>query len=142
MTRNDRIQVEVTSGPIDLTVSHELAESSDGAVVTFLGVVRDSTDDRPVTGLDYEAFDELAAKEMTRIAEVALERWPIGRVAIVHRTGFLSIGEVSVLISVSAPHRGEAFDACEFLIDTLKKEVPIWKKELFEDGTGAWADHA
>lgn len=142
MTPHDRIQVEVTSGPIDLTASHELAGSSDGAVVTFLGVVRDSTDDRPVAGLDYEAFDELAAKEMTRIAEVALERWPIGRVAIVHRTGSLSVGEVSVLISVSSPHRGEAFDACEFLIDTLKKEVPIWKKELFEDGTASWADHA
>ncbi len=142
MTRDDRIQVEVTSGPIDLRASLGLAESTDGAVVTFLGVVRDSTNDRPVRGLDYEAFDELAAKEMTRIGEVALERWPIGRVAIVHRSGSLSIGEVSVLISVSAPHRGPAFDACEFLIDTLKKEVPIWKKELFEDGTAAWADHA
>lgn len=142
MIPDERVRVEVTSDPIDLSAPQGLAVSSDGAVVTFLGVVRDSTDDRAVIGLDYEAFDQLATREMARIAEAAIDKWPLGRVVIVHRTGSLSVGEVSVLISVSAPHRAEAFDACEFLIDTLKKEVPVWKKELFEDGTAAWADHA
>ena len=138
----ERLRLEITPDPIDPSVAGQLATPLDGAVVTFLGVVRGETDGRGVTGLDYEAYDEMAVKEMRRIAEETIDKWPVSKIAIIHRTGSLEVGDVSVAIAVSAPHRGEAFDACEFLIDTLKVSVPIWKKELFEDGSSSWVEHA
>jgi molybdopterin synthase catalytic subunit len=106
----------------------------DGAVATFLGTVRDETKGRRVLALEYEAYGGMAEREMERIAAEAKRRHAISRVAIVHRTGRLTIGEASVAIAVSAPHRAEALDAVRFVIETLKTAVPIWKREHFEDG--------
>ncbi len=105
-----------------------------GAVVLFLGTVRENTGTQYVLYLDYEAYPELARKEMDRIAREVTERWPVLGVAIVHRTGRLEVGEVSVAVAVSAPHRREAFEAGQYAIDTLKVRVPIWKKEVWETG--------
>jgi len=105
-----------------------------GAINVFIGTVRNQTQAKPVTKLDFEAYDSMAVKKMQEIANQAAERWPIQKVAIVHRKGSLQIGEAAVVIAVSTPHRKASFEACEFIIDTLKQVVPIWKKEIFEDG--------
>ena len=106
----------------------------DGAVATFLGTVRDQNDGRRVLRLEYHAYPEMALSELERIEVEALERFEIGTVVAVHRTGELEIGEVSVAVVVAAGHRGAAFQACRFVIDTIKQRVPIWKKEFFEGG--------
>ncbi|MCP3981976.1 MAG: molybdenum cofactor biosynthesis protein MoaE [bacterium] len=107
---------------------------ADGAVALFVGAVRDHNEGRSVTRLEYQAYSEMALPEMEKIESETLERFPVTRVAIVHRTGTLAVGEASVAVAVSSPHRGDAFDACRHAIDTLKKTVPIWKKEFFEGG--------
>jgi len=117
----------------------EIKGSADGAAVVFEGVVRNHTRGRRTLYLDYEAYEEMALRQMEALAEQSLSRFPIRDVAIVHRLGRLEIGETSVLIVVAAAHRAAAFDACRWLIDTLKRTVPIWKKEYFEDGA-VWAD--
>jgi molybdopterin converting factor subunit 1 len=123
--------------------THRLLEttkgSSDGAVVIFEGVVRDNTRGRRTLYLDYEAYEEMALRQMEALCERALIDFAIRDVKIVHRLGRLEIGETSVLIVVASAHRGAAFDASRWLMDTLKREVPIWKKERFEDGA-VWAD--
>jgi molybdopterin synthase catalytic subunit len=107
-----------------------------GGVTVFVGVVRDNTAGRRVVALEYEAHAPMAEAKMKEIGDSVLRRWPgIRQVAMVHRVGRLGIGEASVVIAVSAAHRGEAFDACEFAIDTLKQIVPIWKREIFDDGS-------
>lgn len=111
----------------------------DGAVVVFEGTVRDNTRGRRTLYLDYEAYEEMALKEMELLAGEAPSRFAIRELALVHRLGRLEIGETSVLIVVASAHRGPAFEACRWLIDTLKRKVPIWKKEHFEDGA-VWAD--
>jgi MoaE-MoaD fusion protein len=112
---------------------------ADGAVVVFEGIVRDNSRGRRTLFLDYEAYEEMALKQMNGLIEQALSQFRIREVALVHRIGRLQIGETSVLIAVASGHRGAAFDACRWLIDTLKRTVPIWKKEHFEDGA-VWAD--
>lgn len=114
---------------------------ADGAVATFVGVVRRDNRGRQVTYLEYEAFEEMALAEMHKLAAAALERFEISDVAIAHRHGRLEIGEASVVVCVSAAHRAPAFDACRFLIDRLKQTVPIWKKEHFADGQ-VWIEGA
>ena len=111
----------------------------DGAIVTFDGFVRNQSNNRPTLYLDYEAYESMALAKMREIATELHEKYRIHRVVIVHRLGRLEIGETSVFIVVSAPHRAAAFDACRCAIDTLKRTVPIWKKEYFEDGA-VWAD--
>ena len=111
----------------------------DGAAVVFDGVVRNNTRGRSTLYLEYEAYEAMALQEMERLCERALAQFPIREARIVHRLGRLEIGETSVLIVVASAHRGSAFDACRWLIDTLKKTVPIWKKEYFKDGA-VWAD--
>jgi molybdopterin synthase catalytic subunit len=111
----------------------------DGATVVFEGVVRNQTRGRKTLYLHYEAYEEMALQQMEALAEQALKQFPIREVALVHRLGRLEIGETSVLIVVASAHRAAAFDACRWLIDTLKQTVPIWKKEHFEDGA-VWAD--
>jgi MoaE-MoaD fusion protein len=130
--------IEITGGPIvvDRALS-AVADPRAGAVVLFLGVVRDNARGRRVTRLEYEAYEALARREMEKIAGTIASRWPMTRVAIIHRTGHLKVGEASVAVSVSAPHRAEAFEAARFAIDTLKLTVPIWKKEIWESGE-AW----
>ncbi len=105
-----------------------------GAVDVFIGTVRNSTKERKVVRLEFEAYDSMALREMEKLAQQVRERWPVEKIAIHHRKGVLQIGEVAVVIAVSTPHRKEAFAACQFAIDTLKQTVPIWKKEIFEDG--------
>ena len=116
-----------------------IRQPSDGAVASFDGVVRDHTRTRRTLFLDYEAYEEMAAAQMRQLAEQAAEQFQVRAVTIVHRLGHLLIGETSVLIVVASAHRAPALDACRWLIDTLKRTVPIWKKETFEDGA-VWAD--
>ena len=130
------VLLELTTEPLDArrieaAVSHKGA----GAICTFTGIVRDNSRGRSVTHLEYEAYAEMAKAEMKKIAGEIAERWPEARVAMAHRTGRLEIGEASVVVSVSAPHRAEAIDACRWGIDRLKETVPIWKKEHAADGT-------
>ncbi len=130
--------VELTDGPISTDrVLRAVADPRAGAVVLFLGVVRDNARGRRVDHLIYEAYETLARRELEKIAATVTERWPVTRVAIVHRTGRLGVGEASVAVAVSAPHRREAFEAGRYTIDTLKQVVPIWKKEVWEGGA-AW----
>ena len=109
-----------------------------GAVVTFLGTVRDLTGDKVTVALDYEAYPGMAEKKMAEIEHETRARWPVGELLIVHRTGHLSVGEVSVAVAVSCPHRAQAFEACRHAIDRLKEIVPIWKKENWADGRSEW----
>jgi molybdopterin synthase catalytic subunit len=130
----------LTREPIDhaALVAHVRAVE-DGAVVTFDGCVRNHSHGRRTLYLDYEAYESMALAKIREISAAIHEKFAIHRVAIAHRLGRLQIGETSVFIAVSAPHRRAAFDACRFAIDTLKHTVPIWKKEYFEDGA-VWAD--
>jgi molybdopterin synthase catalytic subunit len=129
----------LTEEPIDFAALTESVRSTDsGAVVLFLGTVREMTDGRRTTALDYEAFGPMAESKLSEIEAEARRRWPIDRIAVVHRVGRLELGEVSVAVAVSSPHRGEAFEAARYLIDTLKETVPIWKKENWDDGTTEW----
>jgi molybdopterin synthase catalytic subunit len=130
----------LTREPIDhaVLVAHVRA-AEDGAVVTFDGCVRNHSHGRRTLYLDYEAYESMALAKIREISAAIHEKFAIHRVAIAHRLGRLQIGETSVFIAVSAPHRRAAFDACRFAIDTLKRTVPIWKKEYFEDGA-VWAD--
>jgi molybdopterin converting factor subunit 1 len=116
-----------------------LKRGEDGAALAFEGVVRNQTRGRKTLYLDYEAYEEMALAQMEALGAQALQQFQVRDVAIVHRLGRLEIGETSVLIAVASAHRAAAFDACRWLIDTLKKSVPIWKKEYFEDGA-VWAD--
>jgi molybdopterin synthase catalytic subunit/molybdopterin converting factor small subunit len=127
----DRINAERVVGSVK--------QPQDGAVVVFDGVVRNNTRGRRTLYLDYEAYEEMAVEQMEVLADRALAEFKIRDVAIVHRLGRLEIGESSVLIAVASAHRAAAFDACRWMIDTLKRTVPIWKKEYFEDGA-VWAD--
>lgn len=126
---------EVTAEPLDpqRLVDHVRKDES-GAVAVFLGVVRDNNLGRRVLYLEYDAYPEMATRVMRRIAAEATERWPLSDVAMQHRTGRLEIGDTSLLIAVSSPHREEAFEACHHLVDRFKKVVPIWKKEVWEGG--------
>jgi molybdopterin converting factor subunit 1 len=117
----------------------QIKRGEDGAVVVFEGVVRNQTRGRRTIYLDYEAYEEMALRQMEGLAEQALKQFKVREVALVHRLGRLEIGETSVLIVVASAHRATAFEACRWLIDTLKRTVPIWKKEYFEDGA-VWAD--
>src|ERR1700726_1857541 len=126
--------------PIDPVALAAFARgNADGASVIFDGFVRDHSKNRRTLYLEYEAYEPMALAKLQEIATHLHERFPIHRVAMVHRLGRLEIGETSVYIAVSAPHRAAAFDACRYAIDTLKRTVPIWKKEYFEDGS-VWAD--
>lgn len=131
--------VRLTDGPLDPQEALAfVADLAAGATVLFSGNVRDHSDAGAVTALDYEAWPERAVAEMDRIGEELFERWPVRRAAIVHRTGHLGLGETSVLVCCSAPHRGDAFDAARHAIERLKESVPIWKKEALVSGDARW----
>jgi molybdopterin synthase catalytic subunit len=132
--------IEITDAPIAAdTIVAAMKAGGDGAVCVFDGIVRDNTRGRPTLYLDYEAYREMALAQMQRLAADAITEFGVRDVALVHRLGRLLVGETSVLIVVASAHRAAAFDACRWLIDTLKKTVPIWKKETFADGA-VWAD--
>lgn len=125
----------VTQKAIDLRELVEFVTDPEaGAIVTFIGTARDNNEGRRVIALDYEAYPEMAEKELARLGEEAKKRWSIQRMAIVHRIGPVQITEPSVIIAVSAAHRHDAFEAGRFAIEEIKKSVPIWKKEVFEGG--------
>ncbi|MFN8002185.1 MAG: molybdenum cofactor biosynthesis protein MoaE [Acidobacteriota bacterium] len=127
---------EITREPIDkLGLEQRLLTGGAGAIVTFDGVVRDNTKGRRVVTLQYEAYAPMAVKEMRRVGEEIHQRWPeVECIGVIHRFGELKISESSVVIVVTSPHRRVAFEACHYAIDRLKQTVPIWKKEIFEDG--------
>jgi molybdopterin synthase catalytic subunit len=134
------MRVEIIEATIDAeAIVAGVKAGSDGAVCVFDGIVRDNTRGRQTLYLDYEAYRDMALEQMQRLAAQAVEKFGIREVALVHRLGRLAVGETSVLIVVASPHRAAAFDACRWLIDTLKKTVPIWKRETFADGT-VWSD--
>ena len=131
--------IRLSHEPIDYHALTEAVRSPHcGAVALFLGTVRDLTGDEVTEYLIYEAYPPMAEKKLAEIETEVRSRWAVGEVAIVHRLGRLGVGEVSVAVAVSAPHRAAAFDACRFAIDTLKELVPIWKKENAPDGRAAW----
>jgi MoaE-MoaD fusion protein len=133
-------RASIVRTPIETSqVLADIKRGEDGATVVFEGIVRNQTRGRKTLYLDYEAYEEMALRQMERLAEHAREQFQIREVMLVHRLGRLEIGETSVLIVVASAHRAAAFDACRWLIDTLKRTVPIWKKEYFEDGA-VWAD--
>jgi molybdopterin synthase catalytic subunit len=131
--------VRLQSEPIDYhALTESVRNSAAGAVVVFLGTVRELTEGRQTLRLDYEAYDGMAAKELAGIEEETRRRWPISGFVMVHRLGRLELGEISVAVAVSCPHRDQAFEACRFAIERLKEQVPIWKQEHWADGTREW----
>lgn len=127
--------IDITDQPLSLEPLIDIVKrSSAGAIVSFLGIVREQTRGRQVRYLEYEAYREMAISKMCEIADEIRQKWKIDEIAIMHRIGRLQIGEASVAIAVSAPHRHEAFAACAYAIDRLKEVVPIWKKEVWTDG--------
>jgi molybdopterin synthase catalytic subunit len=139
VNRHEAGGIALTRSPIEAQRLVAAAkQGEDGAVVVFDGIVRNHTRGRKTLHLDYEAYEEMACKKMQELACEARARFGVRQVTMIHRLGRLEVGETSVLIVVASAHRAQAFDACRWLIDTLKKTVPIWKKETFEDGT-VWA---
>ena len=136
----DRTFILVTDAPLSLDQAYAfVADPGAGGICVFVGTVRDHSDGGgEVTGLTYEAWDELAATRLSELAEELVATWPLRKVALLHRTGALAIGEASVIVAVSSPHRAEAFEACRHGIDQLKVDVPIWKKESFTTGDAEW----
>jgi molybdopterin synthase catalytic subunit len=131
--------IRLTRNPIDHEALTEQVRRGDcGAVVTFLGTVRELTGDKVTVALDYEAYPEMAEKKMTEIEADTRRRWPVGEIALEHRLGHLEVGDISVAVAVSCPHRNQAFEACRHVIDRLKELVPIWKKENWADGSTEW----
>ena len=129
------IDILITEETLSQSVCMEIvSDDAAGGTVIFVGTVRNQTKGKSVLRLEFESYIPMAEKEMRKIAEDVTERWDALHVAIHHRVGVLDIGEVPVIIAVSAPHRKAAFEACAYAIDTLKETVPIWKKEIFEDG--------
>jgi molybdopterin synthase catalytic subunit len=129
----------VTDQPLD--AARLLADSvhpDDGAALLFWGVVRNQNEGRPVSHLEYHAYAEMAERTLHRIAEEAIGRFGVGEVRVVHRVGRLAVGEASVAVCVAAPHRGEAYEASRYVIEELKKRVPVWKREGYTDGDSDW----
>ncbi len=135
--------IELTKQPIDHAGLLELVRDyRAGAVCSFLGTVREFTGEKQTSFLEYEAYHEMAGKKLAELEQEACRRWPIVKLALVHRIGKLDLGEVSVAVVVSCPHRDQAFESCRWLIDAIKSSVPIWKKELFADGKEEWVHPA
>ncbi len=129
----------VTRDPVEPgDVLDRVGADEDGAVVLFLGVVRDHNEGTAVSGVTYDAYEEMATRVLAEIAGEAAERLGTDRVAVAHRVGELSIGEVSVAIAASSPHRAESFDAARYVIEEIKKRLPVWKKEHYADAESRW----
>ncbi len=131
----NKIAINITSEKLNIQECYDFVQDpSCGGIALFVGTVRNATKNKDVILLDFETYKPMAIKEMQKIAEQAIHKFPIKKIAIYHAEGKLKIGEIPVIIAVSSPHRDAAFDACRFAIDTLKETVPIWKKEHFTDG--------
>ena len=130
-----RTSILITSNKLNLQDCYDFVQdTSCGGIAAFVGTVRNATQNKEVILLDFSGYEPMAIKEMQKIADLALEKFPIHKIAIHHAVGPLKIGDIPVIITVSSAHRKAAFEACEFAIDTLKETVPIWKKEHFSDG--------
>jgi len=137
--RSEERWILVTSDRLEVSsADQDLRSERVGAICIFVGTTRRFTGERESEQLRYEAFSEMAILEMERLAQEARERWPVTKVVLHHRLGVVKPTEASVLVGVSAPHRAESFEACRFLIDTLKERVPVWKREVLEDGRLEW----
>ncbi len=138
------IFVDVVTEPIDgdAVRGHVIGHEALGGICTFEGATRadSDTDHGRIVRLEYEAYKDMARSEMRRLADQALDKWGPARIALVHRIGAVPPGEMSVMIVVACGHRAQAFDACRWLIDTLKQDVPIWKRDIYEDGFERWVD--
>lgn len=127
--------IEITNNPIDTSkIIAAASVQQAGAINVFIGTVRNQTAGKAVTKLEYEAYEPMAVSEIQKVVDSAKAKWSLTGCAVSHRTGTLLPGEVAVVVAVSTPHRKDSFEACQFIIDTLKKTVPIWKKEFFQDG--------
>ncbi len=128
-------QIQISANQLNIQSCIDWIMSPEsGGIDVFIGTVRNATKGKKVVRLEFEAYEPMALAEIEKIAKQALEKWPVQKILIHHRTGVLEVGEVPVIIAVSAAHRAAAFEACRYIIDTLKQTVPIWKKEIFEDG--------
>ncbi len=131
----------VTPDAVDVAALHgAVSHAGAGAVASFVGVVRDVNEGAAVVGIDYQAYAAMADRELGAILDEAAERWPGVRAAAVHRVGYLAVGEASVAVAASSPHRGAAFDACRYVVEELKRRVPVWKREHYADGRREWVD--
>lgn len=131
--------IALTNQPIDsAALLAKVSSHAAGAVVLFLGTTREITGERRTVSLDYECYPEMAERKLAELEAEARRRWPLTGCAIVHRLGHLELGEASIAIAVSSPHRQQAFEAGKWLIDTIKEVVPIWKQENWADGTSEW----
>ena len=127
--------IEITKQTIDIKRAVESVFSPDaGGIDVFVGTVRNLTQNKPVERLEFESYEKMAIAEMKKIEQAARKQWPVLKITMIHRIGSLQVGEIPVIIAVSTAHRKDAFEACKYIIDTLKEKVPIWKKEVFEDG--------
>ena len=134
--------IEITEQKIDVTrVISNVNHPEAGGIDVFIGTTRNKTSDKKVERLEFESHSSMAVKELQKIVDIAKSKWDVKAASISHRVGVVEIGEVAVAIAVACPHRGDAFDACRYIIDTLKKTVPIWKKETFESGEVWVASH-
>lgn len=128
-------QIQISPNPLNIQSCIDWIRSPEsGGIDVFIGTVRNATKGKAVLRLEFEAYEPMALAEMEKIVKQAFEKWPVQKALVHHRTGVLQVGEVPVIIAVSAAHRAAAFEACRYIIDTLKETVPIWKKEIFEDG--------
>ena len=133
--------IEILPTPLDVSAAIARVQSPEaGGIDVFLGTTRAESraDGTPLVALDYEAYGEMALKRIGQLAAEARKQWPIVKLVMLHRTGRVALAEPSVIIAVSTPHRAESFAACRWLIDALKKDVPIWKREIWKDGEGEW----
>lgn len=129
------IHLQISDTALDVMACiHQVSSPASGGIDVFIGTVRNTTQGKTVVRLEFEAYQSMALRKMRHLAEQAFQQWPVQALAIHHRTGVLQVGEVAVVIAVSAAHRAAAFEACRYAIDALKESVPIWKKEVFEDG--------
>jgi molybdopterin synthase catalytic subunit len=135
MIKKMQTEIKISSEPLNIqTCIDWIMSPESGGIDVFIGTVRNATKGKTVMRLEFEAYETMAIAEMGKIAQQAIEKWPVQKLLIHHRTGVLAVGEIPVVIAVSAAHRAAAFEACRYVIDTLKQTVPIWKKEIFEDG--------
>lgn len=137
---NDADSFTITFAPLSLEEAYRLADdAANGAIVVMSGMVRNNTEGKAVVALEYQAYEPMAIAVFKQIAAEIRQRWAdVTHVVIHHRTGKLTVGEISVLVAVGCPHRSEAFAACQYAIDTLKHNAPIWKKEIWQDGSTSW----
>ena len=137
------MRTAIVDRPLDAcALLEEVAHTRNGASVLFVGTVREINEGEPVTGLDYSAYSEMADRELKSIAGEASSRWETTDIVVEHRTGSLELGEASVVIAVAHPHRGEAYEASRYIIEELKKRLPIWKKEHYVSGRSEWVEVA